>query len=222
MKRIEEKVIKAVITYQEYVQKVQMLLSEGQTSTTGYHNSPEILHYTEMNLQRMHRLDKTTRMTANSMVNLSKINQPFTWLVITEGWCGDAAQIVPVIEKMATLNPLIQHRLIFRDEHLDIMDAFPTNKSRSIPILLVLDGEGNVLGHWGPRPKALQDRVLEEKIKMLVMTKEERAAYFNEMKTEVQKWYNTDKTVSIQEEIILLMSFIQIDKTVIESVKSTI
>jgi len=26
---------------------------------------------------------------------IAQINKPQTWLVLTEGWCGDAAQIIP-------------------------------------------------------------------------------------------------------------------------------
>ncbi len=215
MKKIDLQVINTAMTYEHYIQKVQILLSEGNTSTTGFSNSPDMLHYTEMNLQRMHRLDKTISMTDNSMVCLSKIQQPLIWLVITEGWCGDAAQIVPIIARMANQNPNIRLKLIFRDENLEIMDAFLTDKARSIPIFIILDADGNVLKSWGPRPQALQDRVLQEKIKMLAMTKEERIVYFEEMKTAVQKWYNADKTTSVQEEIVELMTSIQSEKKVI-------
>lgn len=220
MKKIDLKIVKSAMSYQEYTQKVKTLLSEGKTSTTGFSNSPDMLHYTEMNLQRMHRLDKTTQVTDDNVACLSKINQPFIWLVITEGWCGDAAQIIPIIEKMAKINPNIRHKLIFRDENPDIMDAFLTDKARSIPMLIVLDSEGNVLKSWGPRPQALQNRVLEEKMKMLAMTKEERAAYFEEMKTAVQKWYNSDKTISIQKEIVGLLISILSENTVAEEMST--
>lgn len=205
MNKIDKNVLAIGMTYEQYVQKIKELLSEGKTSTSTINNSPNLIHYTELNLQRMHRLDKTTHLLDITIESLKKINEKRIWLVITEGWCGDASQIIPVIEKMAQLNPFIIHKMIFRDEHPDIMEAFLTDESRSIPKLIILDDEGNVLNTWGPRPQALQERVMEEKIKMLAMTKEERKIYFDEVKTEVQKWYNTDKTHEIQREIMVLL-----------------
>ena len=205
MNKIDKNVLASTMTYEQYVEKIKELLSEGKTSTSTINNSPNLIHYTELNLQRMHRLDKTTHLLDETSESIKKINGKRIFLVITEGWCGDASQIIPVIEKMAQLNPLITHRLIFRDEHPDIIKAFLTDESRSIPKLIVLDEEGNVLNTWGPRPQALQERVMQEKIKMLAMTKEERKIYFDEVKTEVQKWYNNDKTNGIQREIIEML-----------------
>ena len=205
MNKIDKNVLTTAMSYQQYVQKIKDLLSEGKTSTYTINNSPNLIHYTEMNLQRMHRLDKTTHLLDKTIESVKKINKKHTWLVITEGWCGDASQIIPVIEKMAELNPLIRHLMIFRDEHEDLMTAFLTDESRSIPKLIILDDEGHVLHTWGPRPQALQERVMQEKIKMLAMPKEERKIYFDEVKTEVQKWYNNDKTHEIQREIVVLL-----------------
>ena len=205
MNKIDKNVLASAMTYEQYVQKIKELLSENKTSTSTINNSPNLIHYTEMNLQRMHRLDKTTHLTDTTVENLKKLNQKRIWLIITEGRCGDASQIIPVIEKMAKQNSLISHQLIFRDEHPDIMAAFLTDESHSIPKLIVLDEEGHVLNTWGPRPQALQERVMQEKIKMLAMSKEERKIYFDEVKTEVQKWYNNDKTHEIQREIMVLL-----------------
>ena len=205
MNKIDKNVLVSAMTYEQYVQKIKELLSEGKTSTSTINNSPNLIHYTEMNLQRMHRLDKTTHLLDETIKNVKKINKKQIWLVITEGWCGDASQIIPVIEKISELNPLIRHQLIFRDEHPNIMEAFLTDESRSIPKLIVLDDQGNVLNTWGPRPQALQERVMQEKIKMLAMTKEERKLYFDQVKTDVQKWYNNDKTHEIQREIMVLL-----------------
>lgn len=205
MDKINEEILQSAMTYEAYVQKVSELLQEGKVATTPFQSSPEMLHYTELNLQRMHRLDKTTRLTEETQQAMSCIEQPIIWLDITEGWCGDAAQVVPVLEKMAQLNPNINHKLIFRDEHPDIIDAFLTAGSRSIPKLIVLNAQGNVLGSWGPRPQELQNRVAEEKMKMLAMPSNERKAYFETLKTEVQKWYNNNKTIAIQTEIIQFM-----------------
>jgi thioredoxin-like negative regulator of GroEL len=202
MNKINIELLNNVMTYEHYVLRATELLKEGKASTMGLDNSPEMLHYTEMNMQRMHRLDKTTKLTDETLEILRGITQPMTWLVISEAWCGDAGQIVPVLEKMAAENPLIQHLIIFRDEHPQIMDAFLTDGGRSIPMVIFLDEKRNVLGNWGPRPEALHVIIMEQKAIMLAMAKEERKAYFEKIKTEVQMWYNNDKTKSIQHEFL--------------------
>jgi hypothetical protein len=203
MKNIALSVIENAMTYQEYAQKVADLLEKGIVSTAGtYEPTEEMLHYTHTNLQRMHHLDKSTQLTVETIEQLNAVKEKRIWLVLTEGWCGDAGQVVPVIEKMAAQNAKIEHRILLRDEHLDIMDAFLTNEGRSIPKLIVLDEKGTVLASWGPRPQALQDIMVEQKAKLLALPKGERKAYFDIIKTEVQQWYNNDKTISIQKELL--------------------
>jgi hypothetical protein len=210
MERIDIRQVQNKMTYAEYIAKMNALLAEGKTATTDDGKGLDLRHYTEMNMQRMRRLDKTTELADETVSVLSQISKPLTWLTLTEGWCGDAAQIIPVIEKMASINPLISHHLIFRDEHLDIMDAFLTDGGRSIPKIIALNTvredsheEGVVLGAWGPRPMTLQAIIQNQKIKMMQMDKEARKAYFEEVKTDVQRWYNADKTQSIQRELIV-------------------
>ncbi len=203
MENIDLSVVENAMTYQEYVQNVTDLLEKGIVSTMGtYQPTEELIHYTHMNLKRMHRLDKTTKLTAETTERLNAIKENTIWLVLSEGWCGDAGQVVPVIEKMALQNAHIKHRILLRDEHLDIMDAFLTEEGRSIPKLIVLDEKGMVLSSWGPRPQALQDMMMLQKAKLLALPKGERKAYFDIIKTEVQQWYNNDKTISIQKEIL--------------------
>ena len=189
-------------TYTEFREHMGQLLSEGKT--TGPDQSPAMIHYTELNEARMRRLDKRSRVTEESMKALEDIKRPQVWLSLTEAWCGDAAQIVPVLEQLAEAHPLIDHYLILRDEHLDIMDAFLTNGARSIPITVVLDKETNeVLGHWGPRPSELQNKVMEAKAASLAApTPEERREIREQAKVEAQKWYARDKTRSTQNEIL--------------------
>ena len=202
MTTININTLKISLTYLEYLVEVAEMWQHGQTSTTGFNNSPAMLDYTADNLGRMYRLNDTTQLIPEMQAFLAKMTKPTTFLTITEGWCGDASQVVPVFEKIAVTQPLITHRIMFRDEHLDIMDAFLTEEGRSIPKLIVLDEKGMVLSSWGPRPQALQDMMMLQKAKLLALPKGERKAYFDIIKTEVQQWYNNDKTISIQKEIL--------------------
>jgi Thioredoxin len=197
--------LKNGMTYADYVTKTIYLLKEGKTSTTETKPNPKIHSYTQENVERMTHLDFSTVLTAATLEKLATITEPQTWLTISEGWCGDASQIVPVIERMAFANPNITHRLIFRDEHLDIMDAFLTDGGRSIPKTVILDASGKVLNSWGPRPKDLQVVVDEVRQHMSLMSKEEQKEYFENVKKIVHNWYNNDKTARIQREFAAIL-----------------
>ena len=104
-------------------------------------------------------------------------------LVLAEDWCGDAANTVPVMARLAELVSGRELRILERDAHPDLMDHYLTNGARSIPIAILLDQEGNELGHWGPRPAALQQWVLA---KQKMMPTPQRYAY-------TRRWYAKDK-----------------------------
>ena len=144
MKYIAQSVLDNAYTYGTYRQLIDDLFAENKT--TGEDHSEAMLNYTKLNLSRMNRLDRKSRLTEATIEQLDKIERPVTWLVITEGWCGDAAQIVPVLNHMALKNENITLRFILRDENLPVIDAFLTNNARSIPKIIVLDTETLELG----------------------------------------------------------------------------
>lgn len=182
-------------TYQQYRRLIDELHEQGKV--TGPTQSDALLAYSKMNVQRMNRWDKHSKLSEDSKNAVKSIDEKMTWLVITEGWCGDAAQIVPVIEKMAEENPLIQTRFILRDENLEIMDMYLTNgKSRSIPIILLINSEGNVVGKFGPRPTAAQDLIDQLK---------EEGADGEVVKEKLHFWYARDKHAHIEMEFVSML-----------------
>jgi hypothetical protein len=202
MQTINRAVIDAAMTYEAYRQLVNDLLD--QHKTTGPNQNESLLFYTQLNVTRMNRLDKTTIITADTLEKLAQITQPQIWLVLTEAWCGDAAQSLPVLHKLATANENITLRFILRDEHLDIMDAFLTNGARSIPKLIALDANTlEVFSSWGPRPKALHD-IIVPLIQDMKSTEDAdlRKEKYEALKTQAQSWYNHDKTHSIQADLL--------------------
>jgi len=114
------------------------------------------------------------------------------WLVIAEDWCGDASNTVPVLARFVEATPGYDLRILKRDEHPEIMDRYLTNGSRSIPIVIALDVEGKVLGHWGPRPRELQDWVLENKPRMPS----------DELYRHVRRWYAKDRGETTLREVL--------------------
>jgi hypothetical protein len=191
-KRIEPVYLQKAITYEAYTALIGDLLAQGRT--TGPDQSEAMVHYTELNQQRMHRLDKLTEVLPSAETLIRNISTPQTWLVLTEAWCGDAAQSIPVMHALAALNPLIQLKFLLRDENLPLMDRYLTNGvSRSIPKLIGLDtATSEELFTWGPRPAPLQAIFLRMKAE---------GVEYHHAKEELQRWYNKDKTLTIQQEL---------------------
>ena len=195
MKEIIKKSLEKTLSYQEYKDLVSKLLAEGKS--TGPNQSEALTNYSKLNDKRMSRLDKTISLEPDTISFLQEINEPQTWLVITEGWCGDAAQNLPVIHKMAEENSLVSLQLVLRDENLELMDLFLTNGGRSIPKLIALDSNQNIIFTWGPRPSEATQMVAEYKLKNGVLD-----ATF---KQDLQVWYNKNKGKNLQEDFLKLL-----------------
>jgi hypothetical protein len=142
MKKIIEKSLKTAISYSGYRSLVKNLLIKGKS--TGTEQSEDLTNYSMLNDRRMKRLDKTIKISEETIQEFQKVKRPQTWLVLTEGWCGDAAQSLPILNKIASYTANIDLKIVLRDENLDLMDLFLTNGGRSIPKLIVLDKDNNV------------------------------------------------------------------------------
>jgi hypothetical protein len=191
---ITREILDKAYSYSQYREMIDNLMAEDKT--TGENHSEAMLHYTKMNTYRMKRLDKTTELLPELEERLKQVERPMIWLVLTEAWCGDAAQIIPVLQKMADQTEHIELKLILRDQNLEIMDEFLTNgRSRSIPKLVVLDAESlDVLGDWGPRPTEVQE--------MYDDWRENDGEDYREISEALQKWYANDKTKTTQAELL--------------------
>jgi hypothetical protein len=194
MKEIIENSLKNTISYTDYRALVGNLLAEGKS--TGSEQSEDLTNYSLLNDRRMKRLDKTINISEETIQEFQKVSEPQTWLVITEGWCGDAAQNLPVLNKIATAAKHINLKVVLRDENLALMDLFLTNGGRSIPKLIALDKYNNVIDSWGPRPTVAT--------KMVADYKEKNGALDPEFKQDLQVWYNKDKGQSVQEDFVSL------------------
>jgi hypothetical protein len=195
MKEIIANSLQKTISYKDYRALVRNLLAEGKA--TGPEQSEDLTNYSRLNDRRMKRLDKTIKISEEVMLAFQKIKQPQTWLVLTEGWCGDAAQNIPVLNKIAEATAHIDLKIVLRDEHLPLMDLFLTNGGRSIPKLIALDKDNNVINSWGPRPTTAT--------KMVADYKEKNGALDLAFKEDLQVWYNKDKGKSVQEDFVNLI-----------------
>lgn len=189
--------------YAVYRAVLDEMAHEGKTS--GAEQNESFIAYTKINQARMNRLEKSVELTDDLRETAQNLDVKWVWLILTETWCGDAAQNLPIIEKIAQLNDGIQTVYLFRDENLELMDKYAVNGARAIPKLICIDAHnGTEIGTWGSRPQAAKD-------------------YFQQMKDEgldksvigenIQRWYIQDKTQSLQKEFLeLLKIWAQKDK----------
>ena len=197
IKKLINKGVSNALSYSDYrLLMDQLVLRSG---TTGLEQTQMYMDYTKLNQQRMKRLDKTIKLPEDIKVKLGKIYNKMTWLVLSESWCGDAAQTLPVINKLVETIPNISLKIIQRDEHLELMQHFLTKGSRSIPKLLAIDATTNdILWTWGPRPS--------EAAKLADEYKKENGELTPQFKEELQVWYNKDKGKNTVSDIRHLLS----------------
>ncbi len=207
MEYLDKSYLEKSLSYQEYRTLGQELLEKG--TTTNSDNSPEILEYTNMNMYRMNRLDKTTKVNENIKNALNNLpsNEKYFWVVLTESWCGDAAQIVPVMNKIAEhAGEKLEIHFLLRDENPDLIDAFLTNGGRAIPKLIFVKKEEDklkIISSWGARPAEAQKLVDDYKNKVKQNPELEDFKAFSES---LHGWYAKDKTEHTQNELAELIN----------------
>jgi hypothetical protein len=201
MTTFEPNLIEESLSFQDY-RKLFTDVLEGKASVE--YNDKQT-HFTGLNEKRVNRLLKKDRTLPEVEAQIRSIDKPLHWLVITEAWCGDAAQVVPPLLHLANLNENIQTSFLLRDQNLDLMDQFLTDGSRSIPKVIILDPENDyqILGDWGPRPADAHDLMLAGLNKWRQMPAgDEKDKFYANLYADLQRWYARDKTVSTQKEFI--------------------
>lgn len=117
-------------------------------------------------------------------------------LVLTEPWCGDSSALLPVIEKLFRENN-VEIRILLRDQNPELMDRFLSNGGRSIPVFLFLDGQGQFLMRFGPRPAAAQ-AIFESHREDIKAGRIERS----EVSRKIRNFYARDRGQAIISEVI--------------------
>lgn len=184
-------------SYEEYRKIISDLLLKGLSS--GHEQSEALTGYSTLNETRLNRLDKTIKVSEENSQKLKSLKREYIWLVLSEGWCGDSAQILPIINKMDLESDKVELKIVFRDDNDELMNFFLTNNSKSIPKLVIIDKDtGSVVNSWGPRPMGATQLIKDYKKEFGVV--DEKA------KADLQMWYLHDKGLSTQNEIIELLT----------------
>lgn len=181
------------LTYSDYLKKIENQLHDLKKSDP---NSEMIQYYT-LNLKRLQRMEKTFHLSDDQKAELKNNSKDFKILVISEGWCGDAAQVMPVVNAMAE-EMGIEQKIVFRDENPELINNYLTDGAQSIPIFIGVNSEGKEIFKFGPRPTKGMELLKKHKENPESYTKEE---FHNEL----QQWYNSDKGNSIFLELNNLM-----------------
>ncbi len=165
---------------------------------TGNETRDNYKSYSVMNLKRMNRVEKTFNISESLQNQLDNLKEHQTWWVITEMWCGDSAQNLPAIAKIAEASKgKINLKIILRDDYLEIMDNYLTNGGRSIPKLIAFNEQKEELFQWGPRPQEAQKLMTEWKENPGEKTQEE-------MINEMHVWYPKNNGAALTQEFIQL------------------
>lgn len=188
--------LKKSMSYQEYRDLVSQLTAKN--STTGAEKTEALASYTALNDRRMKRWDKTVKVSDAARLKIENSSKHMTLLVISESWCGDAAHIMPVINKVAELNDNIDYKVVLRDENEALMNEFLTNGGKAIPKLIMINNEtGEVENTFGPRPSTATKLVNDYKAQHGKLTPE--------FKEDLQRWYNKDKGQDVIEDLVNLL-----------------
>lgn len=189
---ITPEIISAGLTYADWRELIVKLLAEGKV--TGVRQDTLRLEFTGLNIQRMNRIDKTISVIPSLAEKAKQITRNQTWILLAQGWCGDCAQLVPVIEKIASVSDKIDLRILNPDDYPAVMDACLTNGARSVPKLIILDSETKeCLATWGPRPKPAQQIMLDWKAS-------EGKVSWEDFEKNLHTWYTKDKSLTTQAE----------------------
>ncbi|MGN0003502.1 MAG: thioredoxin family protein [Sphingobacterium composti] len=183
------------MTFEEYLNYFEQIILNPEQYPI--YKDENYYQYAKLNWSRTNRWLNKFEPTDELKTLISSIKEPQTWIIITEPWCGDAAHSVPQLINIAENNPLITIDVQLRDDEPLLINNYLTNGGKSIPKVIFRNANNEDVAVWGPRPQKLQDLFLFWK---------EEGVEFNTMKESIQKWYNEDKGVEIQNDLIKLFA----------------
>jgi len=156
----------------------------------------EYLDRVEKNRELWHDVYNRVRLPEELIHAARAIAGGWHLVALSEDWCGDAVNTIPVIARLAD-EAGWDLRVLGRDENPDLMDTHLTSgRSRSIPVVIVHDEDFDEIGWWGPRPSEIQSWVLGEG---LALPSPERYKV-------VRRWYAKDRGATTVKEFMEIFS----------------
>lgn len=155
----------------------------------------EWVDLTRKNTEFWRGVRRSSRVDDEIRDRAARITTPVRLLALSEDWCGDAVNTLPVVARLVEGMPDAQLRVLGREASPDLMNAHLTAGTRSIPIVIVYDAMFTERGWWGPRPSVLQALFQEE---LRLLAKDER-------NRQVRTWYARDRGRSTATEVLGLI-----------------
>ena len=182
-------------SYQEYKSTFEAIIMRSENNIEA--SEKEMQHYYTLNWARSKRVEKVYTMSDNAKSVLSGLTIKQKWIIITEAWCGDSSQSLPILAALAEYRPdCIEIRMCSRDLYPELLELYKTNGSMGIPKLIAIDSNGKELFTWGPRPTKAQEVFDALKHDNLEKSKIYEAMHL---------WYAKDKGQTVEIEIVSLL-----------------
>lgn len=86
-------------------------------------------------------------------------------LIIAQEFCGHCMLDLPIMFKLAEETEMLVS-LFVRDDNLELMDQYLTNKKRVIPMLIFINEAGEEVTKWGPYAPEVKEYMDELKVDM--------------------------------------------------------
>ncbi len=131
-------------------------IQTGENRLTASDTPEDFREYYELGNQRTQRALKTFKIDENQRQTLESSNFNGHILIISEPWCGDASATVPAVYRFFE-DAGIETRIFLRDNDQSLINQFLTDGTQSIPKVLILNENFELLNSWGPRPKFGRD-----------------------------------------------------------------
>ena len=179
------------ISFEEYVEIANQRLHNPTTE-----QDIEYKQYYELGIQRMDRMVKKYERDEEQLKELQSKNFGGKILIISEAWCGDASAAVPVLAKF--FEEQNEVKVFLRDQDTTLIDQYLTNGTQSIPKVLILDENFEVINTWGPRPKHGLELLLKFKTDPENFPKEQ---FYNDL----QMYYSKNRGKDTIQEILELI-----------------
>ncbi|MFA6654631.1 MAG: thioredoxin family protein [Bacillota bacterium] len=179
IRMLEKEQIERALSFSEYLDKAEMNAPTMKANYQEIEISPEDHEY-------FSRLSSKLERGAIKIVALS------------EPWCGDCVENLPIVAKLASLYPCFELLVFSRDDNLDIMDLYLTDGKRVIPVLVFFDETGKEIGRFIERPEGATKFLESEAEKYRSLPEEERKRAMYGVRAQLRKMYKTqfrDETV---------------------------
>ncbi len=175
------------VTFEEYLVRAKR---DYENMTDG--DDDEMKEYYRLGIQRMERMVSRFHPDADQVSLLSQMNFKGKILIVSEPWCGDASQALPVISAFFGTDHV---RITYRDKEPSLIDDFLTNGAKSIPVVIILNESFEVINVWGARPQYGRE--------LLAKYKQDPEAYSKELfHNDLQVYYAKNKGYDTITEIL--------------------